>query len=169
MNKPRLKFLFLVSFCITMWLILPIQSSFVSSYFVVTMNSAFANDDPGCTNEDCPPDPGCTNEDCPPEYYAGCCCYQDYNPTTIDVIERLCCCKDKNKVSCRLSVVIDENHHWPFEDFTVTMGQIPSESETMCAPPWFVSVFSDPSWNLAKGCGWWKQISICGPDGLPLP
>ena len=121
--------------------------------------------DPGCTNEDCPPDPGCTNEDCPlPDYYGECCCYEDYDPNT-NGIQRLCCCKDGRKVNCRLSKVIsyDPPDHETIADISLVMGQIPKGSKGLCAPDWFIYTFRNPWWPIGKGCGWWKQLHKCGP------
>ncbi len=115
--------------------------------------------DPGCTNEDCPPDPGCTNEDCPPDYYEGCCCFEDYEPDVPDV-QRLCCCKDKKNVTCRLSEVIDVRHHITIQDVALTMG---GGNEAMCKKPWRPASSTMPWWTKGAGCGWMNQIHKCGP------
>jgi hypothetical protein len=115
--------------------------------------------DPGCTNEDCPPDPDCTDEDCLPEYYASCCCFEDYEPKVQDV-QRLCCCKDGKDVTCRLSLVHDIYHHTTIQDVALTMG---GGNKAKCKKPWTPpAATSMPWWTKGEGCGWMNQIHKCG-------
>ena len=115
--------------------------------------------DPGCTNEDCPPDPGCTNEDCPPDYYEGCCCFDDYEPDVPD-IQRLCCCKDGKNVTCRLSKVVTIHEHILIQDVVLTMGG----NQGQCKKPWMPPAATTmPWWTKGEGCGWMNQIHKCGP------
>ena len=115
--------------------------------------------DPGCTNEDCPPDPGCTNEDCPPDYTVGCCCFMDYEPE-VDGLQRLCCCKDGKNVTCRLSEHIDVTHHNLIQDVALTMG---GGNDEQCKKPWSPDESLMPWWTKGDGCGWMNQIHKCGP------
>ena len=66
MYLRRLKFAFVSSAFVFLWLGFGIQSPSDDAYVASIVNYVYAQD-PGCTNEDCPPDPGCTNEDCPPD------------------------------------------------------------------------------------------------------
>ena len=129
-------------------------------------SSYLVEEDPGCTNEDCPPDPGCTNEDCPPDYYEGCCCFDDYEPDVPD-IQRLCCCKDGKNVTCRLSLVIDIYHHVTIQDVALTMG---GGNAGKCKKPWTPpAATTTPWWTKGEGCGWMNQIHKCGPVASSPP
>ena len=160
MRHSKLKFILFTGIFLPMWLGFGLQAPTETGNYVVVVSYAFAQD-PGCTNEDCPPDPGCTNEDCPPSYTEGCCCAEDYNPEVNDV-QRLCCCKAGRKVSCRLSKVIGENEHETITDLSLELGNVPSTGQNSCAPAWFVDSLKDPWWPLGEACGWWNQIHKCG-------
>ena len=149
-----------------MWIIFPIHSSNFTSYFDVEINSAFAVDDPGCTNEDCPPDPGCTNEDCPPVYWADCCCHQEYNPVT-KRDERICCCNEEQNVTCRWSYVIKEDppNHGRISEIFVTMAPVQSPEEGLCTPNWLFSYLGGAWEPLSETCDWWDRLQQC-PLGI---
>ena len=141
------------------------------------MNSAFGVDDPGCTNEDCPPDPdpgctnedcppdpdpGCTNEDCPPDYWEGCCCYEEYRPATART-ERICCCNEDQNVTCRWSYVInwEEPDHGRISEIFVTMDPVPGSEEGLCMPTWLITYLGDASEPLSETCDWWSRLQKC--------
>jgi hypothetical protein len=76
---------------------------------------------------------------------------------------RACCCKDKNKVNCRLSETISRTHHIVLDDVSLLMGQVPSGGKGFCAPHWFPSGERGGWWPKGNGCGWMNQIHKCGP------
>jgi hypothetical protein len=120
--------------------------------------------DPGCTNEDCPPDPdpGCTNEDCPPDYWAGCCCYEEYNQAT-DRTERICCCNEEQNVTCRWSYVTDPVAplHATISDVFVTMDPVEYNAQGLCMPDWFTVYVGDAWESISLNCSWWGRLQTC--------
>jgi hypothetical protein len=118
--------------------------------------------DPGCTNEDCPPDPGCTNEDCPPDYWEECCCYEEYNQAT-DRTERMCCCNDEQNLTCRWSYVTDPvaPMHERISEVFVMMDPAPGGAQGLCTPDWLFAYLSDTWEPLSESCEWWPRLQEC--------
>jgi len=118
--------------------------------------------DPGCTNDDCPSDPGCTNDDCPPDYWAGCCCYEEYNEDK-DRTERVCCCNDEQNVSCRRSYVTDPDAplHATISDIFVKMDLAPGDPTGLCMPNWFIAYLGNAWGPLSETCDWWGRLQKC--------
>ena len=114
--------------------------------------------DPGCTNEDCPPDPGCTNEDCPPDYWDNCCCYEEYNAAT-ERNERICCCKEEEHITCRKSYVISYEPplHGLIDQIDIYLNACADNGEELCVPNWF-SNFIGAYWEHYDGCSWWSDL-----------
>lgn len=115
---------------------------------------------PDCTNGDCPPPPpDCTNGDCPPADTPGCCCFQDYEPD-VPGVQRLCCCKKENRVSCRLSTVISLYEHITIADVQLRMGR---DTLRKCKGHWSPPAAAMPWWTKGEACGWMTQLHKCGP------
>ena len=128
--------------------------------------------DPGCTNEDCPPDPGCTNEDCPPDYWNNCCCYEEYNEAT-NRVERICCCRDNQSITCRESYVISYSppDHGLLNEIAIATNDCTDNAQQQCAPDWFY-IFIGNYWDdLEESCSWWGDLQQCrideDGDGIP--
>jgi len=115
--------------------------------------------DPGCTNEDCPPDPGCTNEDCPPDYWDNCCCYEELNEAT-SRIERICCCRENQDFTCRKSYVIsyDPPNHGTIAEMQTSLDFCLDDDQLLCASN-SLSCFIGDYWDhLAESCAWWVDL-----------
>jgi hypothetical protein len=146
MNAMKLKIRF--------WTILFMAVGFSFLFYSSTVNHilgpgvALAADDPGCTNEDCPPD-----------YWNNCCCYEEYNEGT-NRIERICCCRDDQRITCRESYVISYSPplHGLLQQIDINTNVCTDNAQQQCAPDWF-SIFIGNYWgHLEESCSWWGDL-----------
>ena len=174
MANPTLRVFLLSIALVSIWFGFAPQSPSDGGFIGISASYALTDDpgctnedcppDPGCTNEDCPPDPGCTNEDCPPAYWAGCCCHEEDNLIT-ERTERLCCCNEgnDNNVSCRWSFVTDPDAplHERISDILVAMDPALDSAGGLCTPRWFTVYVGDAWGPMSEACGWWSRLTKC--------